>query len=255
VAEFADPERRVLVCVDMERYSRRDNVLQHRAQAALTEILAAASEEAGLRRAEWRIQQAGDGEFSVLPAGTSERRVVAGLPANLDRLLRSHNRGLAPEARVRLRVAVHQGLVHLDGSNGVPGDDAVEVCRLADASELKEALRLAPGADVALIVSDVVYRDVVLNYRDLRPDLFVRVAASVTGKAFRARAWIHVPGENMSRMADASSEAPKRPDPAARQDAAAQVFRDITTHGPAQFGNDNVMHPGHPLPRGRGSAR
>src|SRR5437016_1714687 len=117
----------------MENYSRRDNVLQHRAQAALARILDEATTELGLHRVNWMIQQGGDGELAILPTGTSERLVVTGLAPIVDRLLRQHNRGLSSEARVRLRIAVHQGLVHLDGANGFPSEAVVHVCRLADA--------------------------------------------------------------------------------------------------------------------------
>ena len=77
--EFADPDRRVLVSVDMESYSGRDNVLQYRAQLAFQKIMKEACERLGFDRVNWRIQQGGDGELAILPAGASERAVVAEL--------------------------------------------------------------------------------------------------------------------------------------------------------------------------------
>ena len=223
----------------MESYSRRNNVLQHRGQKAFRRIMDEATSEVGLDRVDWLIQQGGDGELAILPPATSERTIAAKLAPVVDRLLRDHNQDLAPEAKVRLRLAVHQGLVHLDGANGFPSDAVVHVCRLVDSPQLKQALRAFPGADVALIVSDSVYREVIEHYRDVRPDQFAEVRAEIPDKRFSATAWIYVPGENAAggtlRPAEAQAAAP----PA--NPAAGQVFSGITTHGPAQFGNHNTM--------------
>jgi hypothetical protein len=227
----------------MESYSRRNNVLQHRAQLAFRRIMDDATTDVGLDRVDWLIQQGGDGELAILPPGTSERTVAAKLAPVADRLLREHNQGLAPEAKVRLRLAVHQGLVHLDGANGFPSDAVVHVCRLVDSPQLKQALREFPGADVALVVSDSLYHEVIEHYRDLRPEHFLEVRAAIPDKGFSAPAWIYVPGEN---AADARP-GPAAPQPAAArvEKAAGQVFSGITTHGPAQFGNDNRMRNSH----------
>ena len=219
MSEFADPERRILVCVDMESYSRRDNVLQHRAQSAFTRILDEATTELGLSRVTWRIQQGGDGELAILPTDASERKVVTRLAPAVDRLLREHNTGLASEAKVRLRIAIHQGLVHIDGTNGFPSEAVVHVCRLADAPVLKATLRRFPGADVALIVSDVIYRDVVRHYRDLRPEHFSQVSATIPEKGFDAPAWIYVPGEKQRtrRRSSGRNSSPSGPTPYPRR--------------------------------------
>ncbi|MFC7277565.1 hypothetical protein ACFQS1_26525 [Paractinoplanes rhizophilus] len=228
-----DPHRRVLVAADMESYSKRNNVLQHRAQVAFRRVMDDATTAVGLDRVDWLIQQGGDGELAILPPRTSERTVAARLAPVADRLLREVNQGLAPEAKVRLRLAVHQGLVHLDGANGFPSEAVVHVCRLADSPQLKQALRAFPDANVALIVSDSVFHEVIEHYRDLRPDQFAEIRAEIPDKGFSATAWIHVPGEN------AAAATPRRAD--TPSPAAGQVFSDITTIGPAQFGNHNTM--------------
>lgn len=234
-----NPHRRIIVAADMESYSKRNNVLQHRAQIAFRQIMADAAAEVGLDRVNWLIQQGGDGELAVLPAGTSERSVAGKLAPAADRLLREHNQDLRPEARVRLRLGVHQGLVHLDGANGFPSDAVVHACRLVDSPELKQALRRFPGADVALIVSDPLYREVIEHYRDLRPEQFEEVRAEIPDKGFSAAAWIYVPGENAAGRTttspDVKAAVPRSPDPVG------QVFSGITANGPAQFGNQNTM--------------
>ncbi|GAA3781237.1 hypothetical protein GCM10022225_82020 [Plantactinospora mayteni] len=259
MADFADPHRRVLVAVDMESYSVRDNVLQYRAQQALQKIMQSACDEAGLDRAKWRVQQGGDGQLAILPAGTSERVVATRLTPLIDRLLREHNRGLAPEARVRLRLAVHEGPVHLDGANGYPGDAVVDVCRLVDSPQLKNALRRFPGAEAALIVSDRIYQDVVRHYQDLRPEHFLRVMASLPDKKFEAPAWIYVPGENAAGRRPMDHErlgqAEDHPDdgtvnrrdrPVPGTAGGGQVFHNITSHGPTAYGNGNIVSTNSP---------
>ena len=234
-----DPHRRVVVAVDMESYSKRSNVLQHRAQVAFKQIMEKACAEAGLDRNSWRIQPGGDGELAILPPQVSERAVVGRLTPVVDRLLREHNQGLALEAKIRLRLAVHQGLVHLDGANGYPSDAVVHVCRLNDSPQLKQVLRTYQGANAALIVSDAIYRDVIVHYQDLRPDQFAKVVAEIPEKNFAATAWIHVPGETLGGggpQVDESLQVPLAPAP-----AAGQIFHGVTTNGPTQFGNHNTM--------------
>jgi hypothetical protein len=249
VPEFSDPDRRVLVSADMESYSGRTNVLQYRAQLAFKKIMDEATTEIGLHRVKWRIQQGGDGELAILPPGTSERVVVTRLAPVVDRLLREHNQGLGPEAKVRLRLAVHQGLVHLDGANGFPGEAIVHVSRLVDSPQLKAALRRFPNANVALVVSDSLYQDVVRHYQDLRPEQFACVSARLPEKNFSATAWIYVPGEDAAGLTSATIDAGgtgsvDRPVPQSAQapGAGSQTFSGITAHGPAAFGNHNTLN-------------
>jgi hypothetical protein len=197
-----------------------------------------ATEAAGLDRIDWLIQQGGDGELAILPPETSER-TVARLAPIADQLLREHNQGLAPEAKIRLRLAVHQGLVHLDGANGFPSEAVVHVCRLVDSPQLKQALRAFTGANVALIVSDSLYREVIEHYRDLRPDQFAEILAEIPDKGFSSTAWIYVPGENAAGAPSQSS--PAQPKAPRSSDPVGQTFSGITTLGPAQFGNHNTM--------------
>ncbi|MFF0656443.1 hypothetical protein [Micromonospora tulbaghiae] len=257
MADPRDPDRRMLVAVDMESYSGRDNVLQYRAQLAFQKVMKAACEELGFDRVKWLTQQGGDGELAILSSGTSERMVVTRLAPILDRLLREHNRGLSPEARIRLRLGVHEGLVHLDGANGYPGEAVVTVCRLVDSPQLKATLRHFPDAAVALIVSDRIYEDIVRHYQDLRPEHFQRVVARLPEKNFESIAWIYVPGENVAALdAPASSsgrgscDGPGDDDrsgdlpsstTAAGSGSGGQVFQNIRSRGVNAYGNGNVI--------------
>lgn len=196
MADPENPERRLLLALDIEKFSGRDNVLQYRAQLAFQKIMTDACTELGLDRFDWQIQPRGDGELAVLPSSANERAVVTRLAPTVDRLLRDHNRGMAKEARIRLRIAAHEGPVHSDGACGAAGEAVLEVCRLVDSPQAKAALRRFPGTEVMLIVSERIYRDIVRHYRDLRPEHFQKVVAHIPDKGFAEDAWVYVPGEN-----------------------------------------------------------
>jgi hypothetical protein len=247
VPEFSDPRRRVVVAVDMESYSKRGNLLQYRAQQDFRRIMDDAADELGMDRPAWLHQQAGDGELAILPPDASERALVGNLSPTLDRLLRQYNLGRSAEGRIRLRVSVHQGLVHLDGANGFPGDAVITVCRLIDSPVLKDTLkRRFPQANVALMVSDQLYSDVVCQYQDLRPDLFQKVLAELPDKDFAQPAWVYVPHENAAGDDDKESDRARRggPDPEPSEGATrpAQEYHHIRTDGPAIFGNGGTQH-------------
>ncbi|MEU1602877.1 hypothetical protein [Micromonospora matsumotoense] len=193
------PERRLLISVDMERYSRRSNLQQYDAQENFHTLLRAAAADVGLDRVAWTTQQAGDGELAILPRDVSESRVIGRFVPELNRQLRAFNSSRTAAGQVRLRVAVHQGLVHLDGANGFPGHAVVHVCRLCDAAPVRQALAAFPEAGVALVVSTEMYRDVVREYpEELRPERFRRIEVEHPEKEFREPAWLCVIDEDMS---------------------------------------------------------
>jgi len=102
------------------------------------------------------------------------------------------NRAANENYQLRLRIAVDFGEVVLDPPH-VQGDAVVRAARLRDAPALREAMSASPEADLGLIVSDRVYREVVSHgERGLDPAAFR--AADVKVKAFSERGWIHLPG-------------------------------------------------------------
>ncbi|SCL73746.1 hypothetical protein GA0070608_6060 [Micromonospora peucetia] len=208
------PERRLLISVDMERYSRRTNLQQYEAQQHFRELLHEAAGDVGLNRVAWTTQQAGDGELAILPQDVAESRVIGRFVPELNRRLRSYNSSRVPAAQIRLRVAVHQGLVHLDGANGFPGNAVVFVCRLCEAKPVKRALAAFPDAGVALIVSAEIYRDVVTEYpEEMRPERFRRVEVVHPDKGFQEDAWLCVVDEDMSAPSAAENSTPTPPAP------------------------------------------
>jgi hypothetical protein len=120
---------------------------------------------------------------------------------------------LGADARLRLRVALHQGITHL-AENGFGGSAVVVVCRLLNAPELKGALKDNPSVDLVLIVSEQLYRDIVEhNYRDLRAETFRKVHVRDRAKGFETDAWIHVPTAAPARLPSHRREAGRRQKP------------------------------------------
>ncbi len=140
----------------------------------------------------------------MIPPNVSLVRLLDPFVDRLEVALR-HDRMLHSEpARMRLRLAIHDGEV-LAESSGWAGHDVIEACRLVDAEPLRQALRDEPEANVAVIVSERVHRGAVRDgYGSIRPETFTEV--DVVVKTFRSRAWIHLPGITASRPATAARE-------------------------------------------------
>ncbi|MER7441290.1 hypothetical protein [Micromonospora avicenniae] len=242
---MSQASRRLIMAVDMESYSRHDDAGQARVQTDFRHLMQRAAEQCGLQRTSWEIQPTGDGELALFPPGTSEPRVIADLVPAMDRILRDHNRHIASHAQVRLRVAIHQGLV-TKTENGYAGSAVVTAARLVDAGPLKDALRTFPQATVVMIVSSTIFRDVVSqSYSGIRKERYGRVDVRV--KSFAEDAWIFVPDEDFtlatpppSRTHDASrcgdaDEAPQLVPPATS--GSRFSFGIVTNHGPTVFGD------------------
>lgn len=198
--------RRLCVAVDLERYSRRDNPGQQAAQAGMVRVLREAGERAALERAHWATQQQGDGELALLPPGVDEARVIALLVRELRAGLFQYNRHANASARLRMRVAIHQGITYV-AENGFAGDAVNVVCRLRDAPPAKTALERYRKADLVLIVSQTIYEDVIAHdVYDLRSEEFSRVHVELQDKGFNAPAWIYV-SDRTEATAGASAEA------------------------------------------------
>ncbi|MHA4947430.1 nucleotidyl cyclase domain-containing protein [Micromonospora sp. SD19] len=239
------PDRRLIMFVDMESYSRHDDAGQINAQMNFRPLMRRAAEQCGLDRDGWEIQSSGDGELALFPLGTPEPRLVADLVPAIDRILRDHNRDAGAHAQVRMRVAFHQGLVTRT-ENGYAGSAVVTAARLVEAPALKEALASFPEAAVAMIVSSTIYQDVVSqSYSGIRKERYGRVSVRV--KSFGDEAWIFIPDENVNSApiasVDASTPAP-RPDLGGTERAGAEptsgsrfAFGSVVNHGPSVFGD------------------
>ncbi|WP_405850756.1 hypothetical protein OG211_36575 [Streptomyces niveus] len=185
------PHRRLCLAADVEQYSRLDTRTQSAVQSDLVTMLDEAAALAGLDRAAWTRQPQGDLEFAVLPEVTPEDAVLGPFVHHLAVRLRDRNVHSATQ-RFRLRMAVDIGVV-ADAALGHAGPAPVAVARYVNAPQLKAALAVLTAADLAVIVSDRLYQDVVRSgWHDLDPAQYVR--AHVRVKEFGGYGWIRVPG-------------------------------------------------------------
>lgn len=237
-----DPVHRSLVAVDIEGYSRRKNQGHLELRVALRQMLTDAFDSVRVEIAPEEQQDQGDGFLTLVKPDVSKVVLVDGLVRELENGLRRFNHYRKKEGKIRLRVALHSGEVHLDG-RGFPGEATVTVMRLIEAEKLKNALATTIK-DIAVIVSGSLYRDVVIHgYRAIVPEEYGRVEVSV--KDFHEPAWVRVPGcPAADFMSDFSADEPSaipqgdsKEQPRTRPSAeSGGLFNNAYFGGPTSFG-------------------
>jgi hypothetical protein len=191
----APPVSAVRLCfaADIERFSRFRAPEAARVQERFAGVLAAARGRAGIDADETALQRLGDGQSAVFPPALDETRAIPLLVEGLADALEQANAGRAGDDRIRIRVALDRGHVAW-AANGWVGDSVIAVHRLLDSAPVRQALVDRPDADFALIVSDVVFRDVIAHgYGSLPPREFSPVRVDIPAKSFAESAWVHVP--------------------------------------------------------------
>lgn len=185
--------RYLIFAVDVQAYGRGDDLRQDDRQRALVHSLDVAAEAAGLDPSCWMVQGTGDGVLALVPDGEDEPRVVDPLVRELDVVLRRYNRDRVPEARLRLRMAIHHGMARRAAS-GYAGVAVVMACRLLDCGALRSALG-GPNESyhLAVAVSRQIFQDTIAQgHTSLSAEDFERV--HVRMKEFSDYAWIRVVG-------------------------------------------------------------
>lgn len=206
VADKPPGIRRVCVAVRLDRPGRRGTGVADAARQRLTAVLADAWVSAGLHRSLLTGQGGDDGEVALLPPGIDEPRAVAALVDGLVQALRQVNGQLGGGARLRLRMAVHEGITIL-AAGGFRGYAIVKTGRLVDSQALQEALATSPDASLAVVFSDQVFEDVgPLTYPALPADRFRRVEIDDPTGQFRDVGWIYIPAQAGSQADDPFSD-------------------------------------------------
>lgn len=258
------PEYRALLTVDIEDYSSRNDAEQRCLQSALMTSLDRAADAAELHREQWVKQLGGDGLMALLPPGTDVERLLDIFVRRLDAELGSYNRLREQPtwSRIRMRLALHTGPIHLDGDSGWPGRHAVLPARLRDSKPIRAALAARPEADLAVIVSAEVYGDYVTQGPGSpRPSEFraVRVEQkkqSYTGYLHLPRFTIHEVTElkpyDVAAQGPSDGTTPTTPQPQPRSPAPTGGI----TAGRDVIGNmSNRVHGGGDLNIGGGRER
>ncbi len=235
----ANFRRSLLVCCDLRKYGAADDQLQRILQELLIQSLDRAGEVAGLDRTTWHRQPKGDEEFAVLPPDSPERPVVDDYVRALNAELQAVNRYRVPEAKVRMRMAIHHGAI-VDGANGFPGSDAVLVSRLLNSSAAHQALEDFPNADLVVVLSEHLYGTLVAaGHTSLKPGDFRKI--DVTVKNFTGHGWMWIPDGDVHAMAldgDASTDPAPTPTATVNQRATASGGSQVY-----QAGNDIHIPP------------
>ena len=181
-----------LFAVDIAEFTRpdRDDDVRMFMREELYRILERAFDGSGIPWTSCFREDRGDGALVVVPPSVAANGIIDPLPERLRGLVRRHNHVSCAAACMQLRVAAHLGPVDHDGY-GFVGMDVDFLFRMLDARPLKHTLA-STGADLALIVSDYIYRNIVSRHPSLiSPAAFWPVRFQV--KYTRARAWTYVP--------------------------------------------------------------
>lgn len=215
--------RRLCVAYDIAGYSSRALHAQFDAQSRLSEILGAACAAAGLDVEQYAIQQQGDGGLALLPTGgeIDDPRLIGAFLRTVAERLADINRLRSDAHRVRLRIALHEGVVFV-ADHGYVGDAIVAAFRMCDAEPVRRALADNPDADFVLVASDVLYRDVLRHgLHGVSGDAFVKHSLAV--KSFAADGWIYLPGAAIVSGTSSGPNAEPEPEPTASQDPGTQL--------------------------------
>jgi hypothetical protein len=133
----------------------------------------------------------GDGLRLIVAATVTPRALLDPFIPDLAAALHHHRGDPTGQPPLRLRVAVHLGLLHRDGG-GWAGEPLVHCARLLEAGPVRQVLAGAVHADLVLVVSQAMYDAVVRHGYGLDPSTYRRI--TIREKETTAPAWVHVPG-------------------------------------------------------------
>jgi NB-ARC domain len=189
-----EPVYRGILGVDIERFSRAEwtDPIRARLRDRLHTLVDDALAHAEIDPALTVRSDTGDGLWLLADAQVPTTRLLHPLATRLASGLAADNRRMPAGEGMRLRVVVHAGEL-LHDSYGHTGASLNHAARLLDADATRAVLAACPAAEVALVVSDVLYDGVVRHaYQGIDPDGWQPVR--VHGKETSARAWVHLPG-------------------------------------------------------------
>jgi hypothetical protein len=188
------PVYRLILAVDLEGSTKRTNPVKGELRRAMYQLMdraLAATEIAGQHLEE--PADRGDGMLILIrPHDDVPKTALLGrlIPA-LTTLLAEHNAAAPhPSLRMRLRVVIHAGDVHLDDW-GFYGEELDVAFRLLDAPAVKRTLGAASLSPLVLVISDEIFRTIIrhgyLDEGQYQPLVRIRVADQ------QRRGWVSMP--------------------------------------------------------------
>jgi hypothetical protein len=188
--------------LDIVGYSSRSKLLQDAAQRRLSDLVENVLAEQGLSLRDTDHQGTGDGMNVFLPWTVNHHQRLADLMSSLQGLLRRDNR--LYRDRMRLRMSVAFGPMG-PSALGFNGESIIEISRLLDSAALREVVASESRRDIAMIISDTVYKwFVTQEYPGLEPGDFTPVQVEL--KEYRQQAWLWNPVA--APQASASNQSP-----------------------------------------------
>ncbi|MGW2372014.1 MULTISPECIES: hypothetical protein [Kitasatospora] len=187
-------EYRALLACDIAGSAGRGQQRLQEIRDALRSALSGAFDHTDSDPRDFVYVDTGDGCRLVAPAGLPKAGLLVPLLPELGTRIREHNRHAGPEARLRVRAALHAGEVRLDPDGTVSGTPFEALARLLDSAPLRRAAAAGPdGTPVAAILSQHYYEETVGHgHEGLEAGAFT--AAEVRVKEYAARAWLWYPG-------------------------------------------------------------
>ena len=183
---------RVILAIDIAAFTDRKYTDANRLalRHAFYEVLIRSLAEASISRDASAFEDRGDGAL-VLISPTVPKSSVARIPEYMRIALRRHN-AASPETRLRLRLSIDAGEVFTD-AYGFVGDTILHAFRLLDSTPLRKRFAQS-DSDVAVIVSDWVYREVIRHDATAQPDAYRKVSTRVKGRVIQG--WIWTPADH-----------------------------------------------------------
>ncbi|SCD59751.1 hypothetical protein GA0115240_11607, partial [Streptomyces sp. DvalAA-14] len=162
---MTEPVNRTILLLDIERFSKRDDVEQAFLRRALASVAEDTLAAAGVEGPQQYREDRGDALIILIGAEVAKAALLRALLTTTPDTLREYNRFAASSTQMRLRIVLAAGEVAHDPRagtvGGLVGHDLNQACRLLDAPVLRDALRQRPADDSVLCVSTPVYEGVV----------------------------------------------------------------------------------------------
>lgn len=234
------PLHHTLIAMDVEKSGMRDDPLLLRMRADLRMIIRELLVRQHLDPDAVTVEDLGDGYRLLFPSAVTPMAALDPFIPNLATELRLHRTASSATNRLRLRVAVHTGLLHSEPAGAWTGTPLRDLARLLDADAVRQALRDTPETDLVLVVSQLVYDTVVRHGYTLDPAGFrpVRVQVKETDET----AWVHIPGTVVPAEPPAATVAEDTP-PAAEPRVGTQIGM-FGNHNTGRFYFRDVHHSG-----------
>jgi hypothetical protein len=194
-----EPTYHTIVEIDVAGSGQFDDREQLWMRAALRTLLADTLALQSLDAAMVGRLDLGDGLRLIFPATVSPCLLLDPLIPNLASGLHKDHEAGGVDDRLRLRVAVHAGLLHRD-SDGWAGAPLVHCSRLIGAEPVRRILHAERSARLVLVVSEAIYDSVVRHGYGLERSSYRSV--KVRYKETVVPAWVYVPEQVLVRRRD-----------------------------------------------------